>query len=142
VVVRLLGERYAEQGDRRKARRAYSAVVDLLPKEASAHRALASVLKQAGDLPAAYDRLQAAAADKTVGIRYLAPLARAGTGWAYGYALSAPDHGAIGALTVTIDGQAAMAQRDVAQHRSDRPDRRPARLRRRRAKRPVGSPRC
>ncbi len=61
VVVRLLGDLYAELGDRPKARRAYSAVVELLPKDASAHRALASVLKQSGDLKAAYDRLQAAA---------------------------------------------------------------------------------
>lgn len=60
VVVRLLGDLYAELGDRPKARRAYSAVVELLPKDASAHRALASVLKQSGDLKAAYDRLLAA----------------------------------------------------------------------------------
>lgn len=60
VVVRLLGDLYAEKGERAKARRAYSAVVELLPKDASAHRALASVLKQSGDLKAAYDRLLAA----------------------------------------------------------------------------------
>jgi tetratricopeptide (TPR) repeat protein len=36
-------------------------VVELLPKDATAQRALASVLKQAGDLDGAYDRLAAAA---------------------------------------------------------------------------------
>jgi tetratricopeptide (TPR) repeat protein len=63
VVVRLLGDLYSELGDRSKARRAYSAVVELLPKDASAHRALASVLKQSGDLRGAYDRLIAAGAN-------------------------------------------------------------------------------
>lgn len=61
VVVRLLGDIYSELGDRTAARRAYSAVVELLPKDAGAQRALASVLKQAGDLAGAYDRLRAAA---------------------------------------------------------------------------------
>lgn len=61
VVVRLLGDIYSELGDRANARRAYSAVVELLPKDAAAQRALASVLKQAGDLVGAYDRLRAAA---------------------------------------------------------------------------------
>jgi tetratricopeptide (TPR) repeat protein len=61
VVVRLIGDLYSELGRRDEARRAYSAVVELLPKDASAQRALASVLKQAGDLQGAYDRLRAAA---------------------------------------------------------------------------------
>jgi tetratricopeptide (TPR) repeat protein len=61
VVVRLLGDIYTELGDKASARRAYSAVVELLPKDATAQRALASVLKQAGDLDGAYDRLAAAA---------------------------------------------------------------------------------
>lgn len=65
VVVRLLGDIYSELGDRAKARRAYSAVVELLPKDAAAQRALASVLKQAGDLDGAYDRLRTAAAQNT-----------------------------------------------------------------------------
>lgn len=65
VVVRLLGDLYSERGDRAKARRAYSAVVELLPRDAAAHRALASVLKQAGDLRGAYDRLTAASANRT-----------------------------------------------------------------------------
>ncbi len=63
VVVRLIGDIYSERGERAQARRAYSAVVELLPKDASAQRALASVLKQSGDLPGAYDRLLAAAAE-------------------------------------------------------------------------------
>lgn len=61
VVVRLIGDIYSELGDRPAARRAYSAVVELLPRDATAQRALASVLKQAGDLDGAYDRLAAAA---------------------------------------------------------------------------------
>jgi tetratricopeptide (TPR) repeat protein len=65
VVVRLLGDIYSELGERAKARRAYSAVVELLPKDAGAHRALASVLKQAGDLRGAYDRLTAAGAQSS-----------------------------------------------------------------------------
>ena len=60
VVVRLLGDLYSELGRKAEARRAYSAVVELLPKDAGAQRALASVLKQSGDLKGAYDRLRAA----------------------------------------------------------------------------------
>jgi tetratricopeptide (TPR) repeat protein len=82
VVVRLLGDIYSERGDKAKARRAYSAVVELLPKDAAAHRALASVLKQAGDLPAAYDRLRAAAeqsaADRRLGFELADVAARLG----------------------------------------------------------------
>ena len=65
VVVRLIGDLYSELGRRDEARRAYSAVVELLPKDAGAQRALASVLKQAGDLQGAYDRLSAAAESTT-----------------------------------------------------------------------------
>lgn len=61
IVVRLIGDIYSELGRRDDARRAYSAVVELLPKDAAAQRALASVLKQAGDLQSAYERLRAAA---------------------------------------------------------------------------------
>jgi len=60
VVVRLIGDIYSELGKKTEARRAYSAVVELLPKDATAQRALASVLKQAGDLEGAYERLTAA----------------------------------------------------------------------------------
>jgi tetratricopeptide (TPR) repeat protein len=60
VVVRLIGDLDTALGKTAEARRAYSAVVELLPKDASAQRALASVLKQAGDLDGAYQRLTAA----------------------------------------------------------------------------------
>lgn len=60
VVVRLIGDIHSALGHKSEARRAYSAVVELLPKDATAQRALASVLKQAGDLEGAYDRLAAA----------------------------------------------------------------------------------
>ena len=60
VVVRLLGDIYAETGDNERAQRAYSAVVELLPGDAQAHRALAAVLKQTGHLEAAFERLEAA----------------------------------------------------------------------------------
>jgi cytochrome c-type biogenesis protein CcmH/NrfG len=43
VVVRVIGDIYSELGKRAEARRAYSAVVELLPKDATAQRALASV---------------------------------------------------------------------------------------------------
>jgi Tetratricopeptide repeat/Uncharacterized protein conserved in bacteria (DUF2135) len=62
VVVRLLGDLYAEMGDKERARRAYSAVVELLPGDPEAQRALATVLKQGGDLPGAEARLLAASA--------------------------------------------------------------------------------
>jgi Flp pilus assembly protein TadD len=61
VVVRLIGDIEAELGARDAARRTYSAVVELLPNDAQAHRALSTVLKQNGELSAAYDRLQSAA---------------------------------------------------------------------------------
>ena len=60
VVVRLIGDIETAQGKPAEARRTYSAVVELLPKDAGAQRALASVLKQAGDYQGAYDRLAAA----------------------------------------------------------------------------------
>lgn len=56
-----------------------------------------------------------ASADKKVVIRYATPLARAGSGWEYGYSISAPDRGTIGAVTVKVDGQTALQQRNVAQ---------------------------
>ncbi|MCA9669383.1 MAG: hypothetical protein KC503_27495 [Myxococcales bacterium] len=62
VVVRLIGDLYAQLGQTRAAQRAYSAVVELLPKSADAQRALATVMKQAGQLAAAHERLLAAAA--------------------------------------------------------------------------------
>ncbi|MET0551696.1 MAG: DUF2135 domain-containing protein [Vicinamibacteria bacterium] len=60
VAVRSVGDVYAERGERERARRAYSSVVELLPNDARAQRALVGVLKQSGDLAAAYERLTAA----------------------------------------------------------------------------------
>ncbi len=60
IVVRLLGDIYTELGQPKKALRAYSAVVELLPKDVRAQRALAAVLKQSGKMGAAYQRLTAA----------------------------------------------------------------------------------
>ena len=60
VVVRMLGDLYTELGETQKAQRIYSAVVELLPTDARAHRALATVLKQRGDLKGAYERLMSA----------------------------------------------------------------------------------
>ena len=60
VVVRLLGDIYTEKGDKERARRAYSAIVELVPKDGEAQRALATVLKQGGDLEGAHARLLAA----------------------------------------------------------------------------------
>jgi len=60
IVVRMLGDIYTELGQPKKALRAYSAVVELLPKDVRAQRALASVLKQSGKVDAAYQRLTVA----------------------------------------------------------------------------------
>jgi len=60
VVVRLLGDIQAERGERDQARRTYSAIVELLPRDVQARRALATVLKQAGDLAGAREQLLAA----------------------------------------------------------------------------------
>jgi len=61
VVVRLIGDIYTELHRHDEARRAYSAVVELLPQDPGAQRALATVLKQSGQLLPAYQRMQAAA---------------------------------------------------------------------------------
>lgn len=57
VVVRLLGDIETEQGDKARARRTYSSIVELLPRDVQARRALATVLKQAGDLEGARQQL-------------------------------------------------------------------------------------
>lgn len=57
VVVRLLGDVETEQGDSERARRTYSSIVELLPRDVQARRALATVLKQAGDLHGARAQL-------------------------------------------------------------------------------------
>jgi len=60
VVVRLLGDIESELGDKARARRTYTAIVELLPRDVSARRALSTVLKQAGDLEGARSQLVAA----------------------------------------------------------------------------------
>lgn len=60
VVVRLLGDIESELGDKASARRTYSAIVELLPRDVEARRALSTVLKQAGDLEGARAQLLAA----------------------------------------------------------------------------------
>ncbi len=77
VVVRLIGDLHTELGDADRARRAYSAVVELLPEDAQAQRALATVLKQAGDLEGAYDRLRVATDARPEDIRLAFELADA-----------------------------------------------------------------
>lgn len=62
VVVRLLGDIETEQGDTARARRSYSSIVELLPRDVQARRALATVLKQSGDLQGARQQLLAALA--------------------------------------------------------------------------------
>jgi tetratricopeptide (TPR) repeat protein len=62
VVVRLLGDIETEQGDTARARRTYSSIVELLPRDTQARRALATVLKQSGDLTGARQQLLAALA--------------------------------------------------------------------------------
>lgn len=60
VVVRLLGDIENELGDKARARRTYSAIVELLPRDVEARRALSTVLKQAGDVEGARSQLLAA----------------------------------------------------------------------------------
>lgn len=57
VVVRLLGDIETEQGEKERARRTYSSIVELLPRDVQARRALATVLKQSGDLEGARQQL-------------------------------------------------------------------------------------
>jgi hypothetical protein len=60
VVVRMIGDLQMQLGEASKARRTYSSIVELLPKDPEAHRALATVLKEAGDLENAFQRLNEA----------------------------------------------------------------------------------
>lgn len=75
VVVRLLGDIYSEMGEKDRARRAYSSVVELLPGDPEAQRALATVLKQNGDLAGARDRLTTAIASRPDDVRMAFELA-------------------------------------------------------------------
>ncbi len=60
VVVRMIGDILTELGRDEDALRVYSAVPELLPEDPEAQRALATVLKQQGDLGAAAARLKVA----------------------------------------------------------------------------------
>jgi len=62
VVVRMIGDILSELGRHEEALRVYSAVPELLPEDPEAQRALATVLKQQGDLAAARARLDVAIA--------------------------------------------------------------------------------
>ncbi|MDB4988730.1 MAG: hypothetical protein JWN04_3908 [Myxococcaceae bacterium] len=62
VAVRLLGDIEAERGERAAARRTYSSIVELLPRDVEARRALATVLKQSGDLEGSRQQLEQALA--------------------------------------------------------------------------------
>lgn len=64
VAVRALGDVHMERGEKAKAERVYSAIVELLPKDPDAQRALATLLKARGDLAAARPRLEAAIASR------------------------------------------------------------------------------
>ncbi|MGD0677375.1 MAG: hypothetical protein ABSC94_18300 [Polyangiaceae bacterium] len=57
VAVRALGDVYVERGAKEEAERVYSSIVELLPRDPDAERALATLLKQRGDLDAARGRL-------------------------------------------------------------------------------------
>jgi tetratricopeptide (TPR) repeat protein len=60
VAVRQVGDIEAALGHAAAARRTYSAIVELLPKDVEARRALATILKQAGDFEGARSQLLAA----------------------------------------------------------------------------------
>jgi Flp pilus assembly protein TadD len=60
VAVRALGDVYMDRGAKEDAERVYSSIVELLPRDPDAQRALATLLKQRGDLAAAKTRLLAA----------------------------------------------------------------------------------
>lgn len=75
IVVRMLGDIYTEMHKPAQALRAYSAVVELLPKDVRAQRALAAVLKQSGRLDAAYQRLKVATALRPKDVRITFELA-------------------------------------------------------------------
>jgi Flp pilus assembly protein TadD len=75
VAVRALGDVYMERGEKDDAERVYSAIVELLPREPDAQRALATLLKQRGDLEGADERLVAASDNRPGDPRLLFELA-------------------------------------------------------------------
>jgi tetratricopeptide (TPR) repeat protein len=75
VAVRALGDVLMERGEKENAERVYSSIVELLPKDVDAQRALATLLKQRGDLDAAHDRLVEAVSSRPDDARLLFELA-------------------------------------------------------------------
>jgi tetratricopeptide (TPR) repeat protein len=75
VAVRALGDVYMERGETQDAERVYSSIVELLPRNPDAERALATLLKEHGDLDAARDRLLAAVDERKTDPRLIFELA-------------------------------------------------------------------
>lgn len=75
VAVRALGDIYMERGATQDAERVYSSIVELLPRDPDAERALATLLKQRGDLDAARARLLAAVDERPGDSRLIFELA-------------------------------------------------------------------
>lgn len=75
VAVRALGDVHMERGEKDRAERVYSAIVELVPGDADAQRSLATVLKAQGDLEGAEARLRAAAEGRPDDARVLFELA-------------------------------------------------------------------
>lgn len=64
VAVRALGDVYMDRGEKAEGERVYSAIVELLPRDPDAQRALATLLKQRGELDAANARLTTAVSER------------------------------------------------------------------------------
>ncbi|MCA9590438.1 MAG: tetratricopeptide repeat protein [Myxococcales bacterium] len=75
VAVRSLGDVLMERGDKEAAARVYSSIVELLPRDPDAQRAVATLFKQRGDLAAARARLDAASQSRPDDARLLFELA-------------------------------------------------------------------
>jgi tetratricopeptide (TPR) repeat protein len=75
VAVRALGDVYMERGAKADAERVYSSIVELLPRDPDAERAVATLLKQRGDLAAARARLLAAVDERPNDARLVFELA-------------------------------------------------------------------
>lgn len=75
VAVRALGDVLMDRGDKAEAERVYSAIVELLPKDPDAQRALATLLKQRGDFDAARERLVVASESRVEDTRIAFELA-------------------------------------------------------------------
>jgi tetratricopeptide (TPR) repeat protein len=75
VAVRALGDVLMDRGETADAERVYSSIVELLPRDPDAQRALATLLKQRGDLAAARERLLAAVDERAGDARLLFELA-------------------------------------------------------------------